>query len=74
MNTDSTKELVKTLIPQIQNKSISLPQAAKQLRANGMRCNCDLDNWEPTRETGHSHVCRIHKTVTTMESHPKDLL
>jgi hypothetical protein len=25
-----------------------------------MRCNCDLDNWEPERQTGHSHVCRIH--------------
>jgi hypothetical protein len=26
-----------------------------------MRCNCDLDNWEPERDTGHSHVCRIHQ-------------
>lgn len=34
---------------------------AKALMAGGMRCNCDLDNWEPTRETGHSHVCDIHK-------------
>lgn len=25
-----------------------------------MQCNCDLDNWEPERSTGHSHVCRIH--------------
>lgn len=31
------------------------------LVAERARCNCDLDNWEPTRETGHSHVCRIHK-------------
>jgi hypothetical protein len=29
-------------------------------RAKSMRCNCDLDNWEPTPATGHSHVCRIH--------------
>ncbi len=28
-----------------------------------MRCNCDLDNWEPERDTGHSHVCRIHQAV-----------
>ena len=26
-----------------------------------MQCNCDLDNWEPEPETGHSWVCRIHK-------------
>jgi len=26
-----------------------------------MRCNCDLDNWQPERDTGHSWVCRIHK-------------
>lgn len=24
-------------------------------------CNCDLDNWEPERSTGHSWVCRIYK-------------
>jgi len=29
-----------------------------------MRCNCDLDNWEPERSTGHSHVCRIHKAAS----------
>jgi hypothetical protein len=28
-----------------------------------MQCNCDLDNWEPERTTGHSHVCRIHKAA-----------
>ena len=26
-----------------------------------MHCNCDLDNWEPEKLTGHSCVCRIHK-------------
>lgn len=26
-----------------------------------MQCNCDLDNWQPERSTGHSCVCRIHK-------------
>ncbi len=25
------------------------------------RCNCDLDNWQPEEQTGHSWVCRIHK-------------
>ncbi len=29
--------------------------------AETARCNCDLDNWEPERDTGHSYVCRIHK-------------
>lgn len=31
--------------------------------AKSMRCNCDLDNWQPTPETGHSPVCRIHTTA-----------
>jgi hypothetical protein len=31
--------------------------------AKSMRCNCDLDNWEPERTTGHSWVCRIHKAA-----------
>jgi hypothetical protein len=38
-------------------------EIAKALRADGMRCNCDLDNWEPEQKTGHSHVCRIHKAT-----------
>ncbi len=28
-----------------------------------MRCNCDLDNWQPEADTGHSWVCRIHKAA-----------
>jgi len=32
----------------------------------GMRCNCDLDNWEPERNTGHSCVCRIHKSAVRL--------
>lgn len=38
-------------------------QIAKTLREEGMPCNCDLDNWEPERSTGHSHACRIHKAT-----------
>lgn len=41
----------------------SLKDIARSLYASGMRCNCDLDNWEPTERTGHSHVCRIHKAA-----------
>ena len=26
-----------------------------------MGCNCDLDNWQPQTDTGHSWVCRIDK-------------
>lgn len=35
---------------------------AKEL-SKTMRCNCDLDNWEPELSTGHSWVCRIHKAA-----------
>lgn len=38
-------------------------EIAARLRTNGMGCNCDLDNWEPERDTGHSWVCRIHKAA-----------
>ena len=24
-----------------------------------LHCNCDLDNWQPQTDTGHSRVCRI---------------
>lgn len=36
---------------------------AKHVRSSGMMCNCDLDKWEPERDTWHSQVCRIHKEV-----------
>jgi len=39
----------------------SLREIAKEIEQKGMRCNCDLDNWEPESDTGHSWVCRIHK-------------
>lgn len=38
-----------------------------------MRCNCDLDNWQPEKSTGHSFVCRIHKRAWTMKYKPHDL-
>ncbi len=41
----------------------TLQEHVADLVAARMRCNCDLDNWEPTRETGHSHVCHIHKSA-----------
>lgn len=32
-----------------------------------MQCNCDLDNWEPEQNTGHSWVCRIHEAALGAE-------
>lgn len=47
--------------------AIQARQSRRRARAaeirKTIRCNCDLDNWEPEAETGHSHVCRIHKAV-----------
>jgi hypothetical protein len=43
-----------------------LREVSKFLKdVQGMRCNCDLDNWQPEQSTGHSRVCRIHKAATT---------
>ena len=35
-----------------------------------MYCNCDLDNWQPEPNTGHSWVCRIHKAITATLEYP----
>lgn len=40
----------------------SLKEKAAELSAT-MRCNCDLDNWQPEASTGHSCVCRIHRAA-----------
>ncbi len=42
---------------------VTARKIAAQLYAGGMRCNCDLDNWQPERSTGHTSVCRIHKSA-----------
>ncbi len=36
------------------------------------QCNCDLDNWESERDTGHSWVCRIHKKAKSIKEEPSD--
>lgn len=38
-------------------------KAQAQELSKTMRCNCDLDNWQPDERTGHSWVCRIHRAV-----------
>ena len=45
----------------------SLREIAQELRDDGMRCNCDLDNWQPEPSTGHSWVCRIHKKAKALK-------
>jgi hypothetical protein len=45
---------------------------ARELKEGGMRCNCDLDTWEPEPSTGHSHVCRIHNAaIAKAEATPR---
>lgn len=46
-----------------ESKMKGLLEYANDFREGGMPCNCDLDNWEPERSTGHSWVCRIHKAA-----------
>ena len=45
---------------------------ATELKRSGLRCNCDLDNWEP-EHSGHSCVCRIHKRARAMKYRPYDI-
>jgi hypothetical protein len=37
-----------------------LRDIVKKLEAD-TQCTCDLDNWQPEQNTGHSWVCQIHK-------------
>jgi hypothetical protein len=40
-------------------KMKTIQEIVKELEAT-IQCSCDLDNWQPEKETGHSWVCRIH--------------
>lgn len=40
---------------------------AKEL-SNQFSCTCDLDNWEPEKDTGHTFVCRIHSEVRAWQT------
>jgi hypothetical protein len=42
------------------NKKPTLRDIANEVACR-LRCNCDLDNWQPEPSTGHSLVCRINK-------------
>jgi hypothetical protein len=50
---------------------MSLNEIVKDLESR-LQCNCDLDNWEPEQDTGHSHVCRIHKFAVERAKRPVD--
>jgi hypothetical protein len=41
-----TKEIMKSIVDEVKKQH---------------QCNCDLDNWQPIVQTGHTTVCRIHK-------------
>lgn len=45
-----------------ENTAVTLRDIVAKIEPT-MQCNCDLDNWEPERTSGHSHVCRIHKAA-----------
>lgn len=47
-----------------------LREIVQELEESGLRCNCDLDKWEPDTRTGHSFVCRIHNRA--MEAWKKE--
>ena len=32
-----------------------------------MQCQCDLDRWEPEKDTGHSWACPIHKEAKRLK-------
>lgn len=49
--------------------AMTLRDRANDLRKT-MRCNCDLDNWEPEPDTGHSWVCRIHRKLKGLSEDP----
>lgn len=42
---------------------MEIRQIVKLLKDGGMGCNCDFDRWIPEVDTGHTWVCRIHKTA-----------
>lgn len=43
--------------------TVTLKQIAEYLRKQGMKCNCDLDNWHVQDDTGHTWACSIHKAA-----------
>lgn len=44
---------------------MTLKEHVEVVKAEGVKCNCDLDKWQPEPNTGHSFVCHIHKEALT---------
>ena len=44
-----------------------LDKIVKELEKS-MRCFCDLDRWQPERETWHTLVCPIHKEAMRLQA------
>lgn len=53
------QEIGKTNLENTKGKT--LREIAADVEKEGVRCNCDLDNWQPENTTGHSWVCNIHR-------------
>lgn len=58
---DTHKQFVRDNEPG--QRAPTLRDHVSDLKAGGMRCNCNLDCWKPEGSTGHSWVCRIHKAA-----------
>ena len=64
---DTSAEMAEIRTQMLMTKT--LKDHVADLVADGVRCNCDLDNWEPERDSGHSWVCRIHKAAKGRKRH-----
>lgn len=57
----ATREAQSASARRLQSIRDAVAEIKSRKGAEYVQCNCDLDNWEPERSTGHSWVCRIHK-------------
>ena len=57
------KPAAESVVNQVIEAGPKTPMEWAEYLYGKLQCNCDLDNWEPEKETGHSHVCRIHKAA-----------
>lgn len=68
---EAAKESVSARLPRPGGEDITAAMIAKKLKRDMGFCNCDLDNWQPLRSTGHSSVCALHSLALKM-AHPYD--
>jgi len=65
MDSPAAQEADDAIIPEDNTEASDQRAIAAELYKT-MQCNCDLDKWEPERDTGHSRVCRIHKATKSV--------